>query len=101
MKAVKVEYTVRPEFVEQNKANIRKVMDKLRQFPIEGMMYSSYTKDDGQTFVHINIAKDEATISKLNEVSEFGEFRKALKESNPLSPPKSTNLNSVAAGFEI
>ena len=37
MKAVKVQYTVRTEYVNQNKANIRKVMDKLKSNPIEGL----------------------------------------------------------------
>ena len=101
MKAVKVEYTVKPEYAEQNKANIRRVMDALKANPIEGMLYSSYTLEDGQTFVHINIAKDEATIAKLNEVEAFNEFRNALKASGPVAPPKSTKLNQVAAAFEL
>ncbi len=101
MKAVKVQYTVKPEYAEQNKVNIQKVMDVLKSNPIEGMLYSSYTLEDGQTFVHINIAKDDATIAKLNEVQEFNDFRKALKESEPISSPESTNLNPVAAGFNL
>jgi len=101
MKAVKVQYTVKPEYVEQNKANIRKVMDRLRSDPIEGMMYSSYTTGEGNTFVHINIARDQETLSKINEIAEFGEFRTALKESGPLSPPESTDLDPVAAGFDV
>jgi len=100
MKAVKVSYVVKPEYAEQNKANIRKVMDFLKANPIKGMMYSSYVLDDGQTFVHLNVAKDEV-FSKLEDVQVFNEFRKALKESEPISPPKSTNLNFVGAGFEI
>lgn len=102
MKAVKVQYTVKSEFVEQNKANIQKVMDALKANPIEGMLYSSYTlEDDGQTFVHINIAKDEETVSKLIEMEEFDQFRQALKESEPVSPPQQTKLNLVGAGFEL
>lgn len=101
MKAVKVQYTVKPEYVAQNKANIQKVMDALKANPIEGMHYASFTLDDGQTFVHINMAKDSETMSKLQEVQEFSEFRKALKASGPLSPPKQDALNLVAAGFEI
>ncbi len=101
MKAVKVQYKVKPEYVNQNKVNIRKVMDKLKADPIEGMMYSSYTLEDGQSFVHINIARDEETMNKLNEVQEFNDFRKALKESNPIDPPKSIKLELVAAGFEL
>lgn len=101
MKAVKVQYTVQPEYAEQNKANIRKVMAHLKANPVEGMFYSSHVLDDGQTFVHINIARDEATMSKLNEVEAFSEFRMALKASGPVTPPAQTNLNVVDAGFPV
>ncbi len=101
MKAVQVKYTVKPEYVEQNRSNIRKVMERLRSQPIPGMYYSSHILDDGQTFVHINICKDEETMSKLGAVEEFAVFRKELKASGPLVPPSSTKLNPVAAGFEL
>ncbi len=101
MKAIKVQYKVKQEYVDQNKANIKKVMDKLKSNPIDGMMYSSYTMEDGQTFVHINICKDQETMDKLGDVQEFNEFRKALKESQPIQAPESTNLELVAAGFEL
>ena len=101
MNAVKVQYTVKPEFVEQNKANIRKVMDAIRANPIPGMQYSSFILDDGQTFVHINMAVNQETLDKIGEVGEFGEFRTALQASGPLSPPASENLSLVSAGFEL
>jgi len=82
MKAVKVQYTVNPEYVETNKRNIQKVMDALLRNPIAGMQYSSYTdKDHPNTFIHINMAKDDETMSKL--------------------PPKQTTLDLVAAGFNL
>ena len=101
MKAVKVQYTVKPEYVDQNRANIRNVMQALRSKPIPGMRYASFTLDDGQTFVHINMAKDQDTMDKLGELKEFGEFREALKASGPISPPASENLNLVDAGFDV
>ena len=101
MKAVKVQYKVKPEYVDQNKANIRKVMKAIRSNPILGMQYASFTLDDGLTFVHINMAKDQETMSKLGEVKEFEEFRMALKASEPVSPPQSENLSLVDAGFDI
>lgn len=102
MKAVKVEYTVRPEYVAENKRNIQRVMDALQANPIPGMHYSSYT-DSAQpnTFIHINMAKDDATMGKLSEVQEFTDFRMALKASQPLSPPKQTKLDLVGAGFNL
>ena len=101
MKAVKVQYKVKSEYVSQNKVNIKKVMEKLKSSPIEGMLYSSYTMEDGETFVHINIAKDADTMNKLNDLQEFNEFRKSLKESDPIEAPKATTLELVEAGFEL
>ncbi len=101
MNAVKVEYTVRPEFVDQNKANIRRVMGALRSSPIEGLKYVAFTRDDDQTFVHLNISKDEATLAKFTDMAEFKAFQKALRESEPISPPSPEHLSVVDAGFEI
>ena len=101
MKAVKVQYTVKPEFVDQNMANIRNVMEALRSRPITGMWYASFTLDDEQTFVHISMAKDQDTMDELDELKEFGEFREALMASGFISPPASENLNLVDAGFDV
>ena len=101
MKAVKVQYTVRPDYAEQNKANIAKVMAALREKPIEGLKYAAFTKEDGQTFVHLNIAKDEGALAQFGQMAEFKAFQAALKESGPLNPPASEALSLVAAVFEI
>ena len=102
MVAVRVKYTVTTEYIEQNKANIRKVMDFLKANPIEGMLYSSFNiEGDEQTFVHINICKDGETLSKLNDVEAFQNFRQSLKASSPISPPQQTKLIPVGAGFEL
>lgn len=101
MKAVQVQYTVKPEYVEQNKANINRVMAVLKENPIEGMQYASFLQEDGQTFVHINMCRDEATMARLNSVSEFQDFQKALKASQPIVSPKATQLNLVGAGFKL
>ena len=101
MKAVQVRYTVKPEFVEQNKKNITAVMEALKANPIEGMLYSSYTDDEGNTFVHINMAKDGDTLSRINELAEFLHFRKELKASEPIAPPKASPMDLVAAAFDL
>ena len=101
MEAVKVQYTVWPEFVEENKANIRKVMDRLKSEPIEGVHYSSFTLDDGQTFVHINIMKTAEAKAAMVELPEFKAFQAALKASDPVSPPSAEPMELVAAGFEV
>ena len=101
MKAVKVQYTVRAEFVERNKENIRSVMDVLRANPIDGLKYAAFMLDDGQSFVHINMARDADTLSRFTGLAEFKAFQAALKESDPVSPPAAETLHLVAAGFEL
>ncbi len=101
MKAIQVRYRVQKEYIEQNKTNIKSVMKALKTNPIPGMKYATFTVDDGQTFVHINMAKDDETMSKLSTVPEFIEFRQQLKASNPIHPPSSTQLDLVDAGFDL
>ena len=101
MKAVRVQYTVQPGFVEQNKSNIRKVMDAIRSNPIAGMQYASFVMADRVTFVQINMALDADTMDRLNDVREFQAFQAALKSSNPISPPDAQSLELVAAGFDL
>jgi len=95
MKAVKVQYTVKPEYVETNKKNIKAVMDKLKSNPVEGMWYKAFLLEDGQSFMHINISDNQETMDKINEVEEFNIFRKELKESDPVSPPKLENIEMM------
>ncbi|MBT5856456.1 hypothetical protein HOH87_07490 [bacterium] len=95
MKAVKVTYTVKPEYVSTNQQNIKAVMDYLEANPIEGMDYNAYLLEDGQSFMHINVAKDEATMNQLLSVDAFNAFRMALKASEPVSPPKSEVLDKI------
>ena len=102
MKAVIVQYKVRPEYVEQNKINIQNVANELLENPIQGMFYSAYNlEEDPQSFVHINICTDGETMSKINNVKSFQEFRNGLKASNPESPPRAMRLINIAAGFTI
>jgi len=102
MKAVKVQYTVKDEYVEENKRNIQKVMDILIANPIMGMQYSSFTSEENpNTFIHINMAKDDETLSKINGLQEFKDFQQALKASQPITPPKATKLKLVGSGFNL
>ena len=101
MKSVKVTYQVKPEFVEQNKKNIQVVMDYLKVNPIKGMYYSSYQLDDEGSFMHINIAHDEVTMNKLNDVKAFVDFRMQLKASEPVKSPNAQKIEFVGAGWNI
>lgn len=101
MKAVRVHYTVQQDYVAQNKINIQAVMNALKSDPIEGMYYSSYQLEDGVSFMHLNVAKDDETMSKLNDLDAFTIFRSQLKASKPLSPPKAEKLELVGASWTM
>jgi len=101
MKVIRVTYTVRPEYVEQNKANIAQVMMELKAENNPNTKYASYLEEDGVTFMHFAQFPDEETSQILNGLASFAKFRKELKESQPVSPPVAKNLTLVGAAFDI
>jgi len=100
MRAVKVEYTVKPEYVTTNKANIQKVMDELRSLGNTGILYSTYIKEDGVSFVHFSIHKDEENI--IPSLSAFKIFSTQLKaEGLAGDVPQAVKLEMVAKSFDL
>ncbi len=101
MKGVRVQYEVKPDYVETNRKNIQAVMDEIKANPIEGMYYSAYQIEGTNCFMHVNFSKDEETMSKINNVKAFGAFRMALKASEPVSPPNSESIDLIGAGYKL
>jgi hypothetical protein len=100
MRAVKVEYTVKPEYVATNKANIQKVMDELRGMGNTGTLYSTYIKEDGVSFVHFSIHKDEENI--IPSLSAFKAFTTQLKAEGLVGgAPQALKLEMVAKSFDF
>lgn len=100
MKAVKVEYTVKPEYVETNKANIKKVMYELRALEDTGTLYSTYIKEDGISFVHFSIHSGEENI--IPTLASFEVLSTQLKaEGLAGEAPKALNLTMVAKSFDL
>ena len=100
MKAVRVQYRVQEDYVTQNMANIKAVMTELNNNQIEGVSYSSYYLGNGN-FMHLNICKDEQSLASFNTIESFIEFRKQLKASEPVNPPKSEDIELVGANFDL
>ena len=101
MKAVKVQYTVKEDYVETNKKNIKQVMSELKELNNAGIKYSSYILNDGKTFVHLGIYSDEAAMTVVTSLDSFKKFQMGLKESRPEAPPQSDDLNLVASAYDI
>ena len=101
MRAVKVEYTVKPGYVSINKANIQKVMVELRALGDVGVLYSSYVKEDGCSFVHFSIHKDAEELNIITTLPAFKVFSAQLKAEGLLTQPQVIKLDMVGKSFDL
>ena len=101
MNAVKVQYTVKDEYVETNKRNIAKVMSELRLINNPDIKYSAFLLDDGKTFVHFVMRANEEAGSILSNLEAFKDFQQQLRNSEPEAPPQAENLTLVATAWDI
>ncbi len=101
MTAVKVEYTVKPEYLATNKANIQKVLEELRSLGDVGVLYSVYLKEDGYSFVHFAINKDAAAAEIIPSLASFKAFSAQLKAEGLVTPPQAMKLEMVGKSFEL
>lgn len=76
-----VTYTVRPEFVSENKANIQKFLDDFKNLNQETFEYKVYVKEDGVTFLHYSNYINEEVQHEVLNVPSFKEFQRLRDES--------------------
>ena len=78
MSVTKVQYTVKDEYVETNKRNIKEVMKELRALNNSTVFYDAYLLDDGKTFMHIAGSKDGQPGDVIGKLASFKVFREGL-----------------------
>jgi hypothetical protein len=101
MKIMKIQYTLQAGFVDRNKQNIAKVMQDLRSLNNAGIRYSAYVLEDGKTFLHFVMFKDDEASKQIGTLESFKHFQAELKASSPEVPPQFTNLALVGSSFEL
>ena len=101
MNAVKVQYTVKDEYVEINKKNIVQVMRALKEINSPDIKYSAFLLDDGKTFVHFVMRANEEAGNILSNLEAFKDFQQQLRNSEPESPPQAENLTWVGISWDI
>jgi hypothetical protein len=99
MNVIKVEYTVREDYVKTNKENISAVMNELKGLNA-GVKYFVSIKEDGKSFVHVAISRDEESRNIIPNLESFKKFQAQLKTGIE-SPPVSVNLEVVNSSFDI
>jgi hypothetical protein len=101
MKIVRVTYTTKAEFAEQNQSNIKNVMTDLQKLNNSGINYNVCLGADGKTFTHTAFFKSDEDQKILNELPSFKHFQEQLKSSGLEVPPKQELLNLVGSSKNI
>lgn len=90
-----VSYTVNPEFVSENKANIQKFLNDFKNLNPSTFEYKVYVKEDGVTFVHYSNYINEEVQHEVLNVPSFKEFQKLRDESGLNGSHKVEILHSI------
>jgi hypothetical protein len=101
MKTVKVTYTTKAEFSEQNQNNIQQVMTDLRQLKHHGIHYTACLSPDNKTFLHIAFFNSDDDQRVLNDLPSFKHFQEQLKLSGLEVPPKQELLQFIGASTTL
>ena len=101
MKIVKVTYTTKAEFSEQNQSNIKNVMNDLQNANHQGINYNACLSADNKTFIHTAFFKSDEDQKLLNELPSFKSFQEQLKSGGLELPPRQELLTLVGTSNEI
>jgi hypothetical protein len=101
MKIVKVTYTTKPEYVEQNQTNIKNVMAELQKINNPGINYNCCLSPDGKSFTHTAFFSSEEAEKELLTLPVFISFQQQLKASGPEAPPKQELLSLVGSSKDL
>jgi hypothetical protein len=101
MKIVQVIYTTKPEFTEQNQANIIQVMTDLQNLKHPGINYNACLYADNKTFIHTAFFGSDEDQKMLNELPSFKHFQQELRASGLETAPKQELLSLVGASNNI
>src|SRR4029079_3806794 len=101
MKIVRVIYTTKAEFAEQNQMNIKNVMADLQKLNYPGMNYTACLSPDGKTFTHTAFYNSEEDQKLLNELPSFRYFQEQLKTGGLEIPPRQELLTLVGSSTKL
>jgi len=101
MKIVKVTYTAKAEYAEQNQNNIKTVMADLQKLNNPGINYNACLSADGKSFMHTAFFNADEDQKVLNDLPSFKTFQEQLKANGLETPPKQELLSLVGSSTPI
>jgi hypothetical protein len=97
-----VRYTVKAEYVAENKARIGRVMAELQTLGRPDIKYSVFVEDDGNTFNHWALFASEEAQKVFVNLESFQAFQQASRqEGYREAPPIATNLTLVGSSYDL
>jgi hypothetical protein len=101
MKIVRVTYTTKASYTEQNQQNIKNVMAELQKLNNPNLFYFASLAEDGKTFTHTAFFKTDEDNKMLVNLPVFKTFQQQLMASGPEVAPKQDHPTLVGASREI
>ena len=101
MKTIKVTYTVKPDFVSQNKKNVAAFITDLAKNSDRSLRYMAFLGKDGKTFTHLALYENDEAQKTLFDLPSFKFFQKQRNESGLEVSPLIEEINLVAASFNF
>lgn len=95
MKITSHRYTVKPEFVEQNRQNLHQFIAALGAASVPGLSYRIFLEEDGQTFLHLVTSEDDPS-AVITGLPSFKKFQSDLLASDPVVRPDQVDMSLVA-----
>lgn len=99
MISVKVSYTVKPEFVAQNKQNISIFLADFKKIITNNFLYNVYLQEDGITFLHISMYENEETQNEILNVASFKDFQQQRDQSGLVDLPKIEKIMLIGSSL--
>lgn len=101
MISVQVSYTVKPEFVEQNKQNISLFLADFKQMSHYHFLYQVYLLEDGVTFQHLSMYEDKAVQDEVLQVPSFLTFQSQRDASGLVKQPVIEKLSLIGSSIRL
>jgi hypothetical protein len=101
MKIVRVTYSTKTKYADQNQANIKNVMADLQKLNHPGINYHVCLSADGKTFTHTAFFETDKEEKILLELPAFRHFQDELKANGLEIPPKQELLSLVGSSKDM
>ncbi len=101
MISVKVSYTVKPEFVDQNRNNISVFLTDFKKLNTLNFLYNVYLQEDGLTFLHVSMYENEEVQNQILNVASFLNFQKERDESGLNASAQIESLQLIGSSLSL